>query len=54
MILKKYRNRNTTTNSHFAKAIISCLNDIEGLNPSFVHLVKFNDKNPHLTKAAKR
>jgi hypothetical protein len=46
--------RNTTANSRFAKAGVSCFNDSEVLNSSFVHLMKFSAKNPRLRKAAKR
>jgi hypothetical protein len=43
-----------TANSRFAKAGVSCFYDSEVLNSSFVHLVKFSDKNPRLRVAAKR
>ncbi len=42
------------TNSRFAKAGVSCFYDSEVINSSFVHLMKFNAKNPRLRKAAKR
>jgi len=41
-------------NSRFAKAGVSCFYDSEVLNSSFVRLIKFSAKNPHLRKAAKR
>jgi len=41
-------------NSRFAKAGVSCFYDIEVLNSSFVHLMKFSAENPRLRKAAKR
>ena len=46
--------RKTTHNSRFAKAGGSCFYDSEGLNSSFVHLMKFSAENPRLRKAAKR
>jgi len=42
------------THSRFAKAGVSCFYENKVLNPSFVHLMKFSAKNPHLRKAAKR
>jgi len=46
--------RNTTANSRFAKAGVSCFYESEVLNSSFVHLMKFSAKNPRLSKAPKR
>ena len=48
------KNRKTGANSRFAKAGVSCFYDIEVLNSSFVHLMKFSAENPRLRKAAKR
>jgi len=48
------KNRKTVYNSRFAKAGVSCFNESEVLNSSFVHLMKFGAKNPRLRKAAKR
>ena len=45
---------NTTANSRFAKAGVSCFYESEVLNSSFVHLMKFSAKNPRLRKAANR
>jgi hypothetical protein len=36
------------------KAKVSCLYECEVLNSSFVHPMKFSDKNPRLRKGAKR
>jgi hypothetical protein len=41
-----------THNSRFAKAGVSCFYDSEVLNSSFVHLMKFSAKIPHLRLAA--
>jgi hypothetical protein len=41
-------------NSRFAKAGVSCFYDSEGLNSSFVHLLKFCAENPHLRQAENR
>jgi hypothetical protein len=46
--------RTAATNSRFAKAGVSCFNDSEVLNSSFVLQMKFSAKNPRLRKAAKR
>jgi hypothetical protein len=46
--------RRAAHNSRFAKAGVSCFNDSEVLNSSFVHLMKFSAENPRLRKAAKR
>jgi hypothetical protein len=46
--------KKATANSRFAKAGVSCFYEIEVLNSSFVHLMKFSAKNPRLRKAAKR
>ncbi len=35
-------------NSRFAKAGVSCFNESEVLNSSFVHLMKFSSENPCL------
>jgi hypothetical protein len=43
-----------TANSTYPKGGFSCFEDSEVLNLSFVHLMKFNAKNPRLRKAAKR
>ena len=43
-----------TANSRFAKAGVSCFDDSQMLNSSFVHLMKFSAKNPRLRKAANR
>lgn len=43
-----------TANSRFAKAGVSCFNESEVLNSSFVHLMKFSAENPRLRKAANR
>jgi hypothetical protein len=40
-----YRKESRTVNSRFAKAGGSCFNESEVLNPSFVHQMKFGDKN---------
>jgi hypothetical protein len=45
---------NTTANSRFAKAGVSCFYDSEVLNSSFVHLMKFSAENPRLRQAPKR
>jgi len=44
----------TGANSRFAKAGVSCFNDSEVLNSSFLLLLKFSGKNPRLRKAANR
>jgi hypothetical protein len=46
--------RSIDGNSRFAKARVSCFYDSEGLNSSFMHLMKFSTKNPRLRKAPKR
>jgi hypothetical protein len=46
--------RNTSHNSRFAKAGVSCFYESEVLNSNFVQLMKFSAKNPRLRKAAKR
>ena len=48
------RKEERTHNSRFAKAGVSCFNDSEVLNSSFVHLMNFCAENPRLRKAAKR
>jgi hypothetical protein len=40
--------RNTSANSRFAKAGVSCFFE----NPNFVHLMKLRAENPRLRKAA--
>lgn len=42
------------TNSRFAKAGASFLNESEVLNSNFVHLLKFSAKNPRLRKPPNR
>jgi len=37
-------------NSRFAKAEVSCFNENEVINSSFVHLMKFSAENPAFTK----
>jgi hypothetical protein len=41
-------------NSRFAKAGVSCFYYSEGLNPSFVNLMKISAEKPRLRKAEKR
>ena len=43
-----------TANSRFAKAGVSCFQESEMLNSSFVHLMKCSAKKPRLRKAKKR
>jgi hypothetical protein len=52
--IDKLSERKPTANSRFAKAGVLCFYDIEVLNSSFVHLMKFSAKNSRLRKAAKR
>jgi hypothetical protein len=51
---KRGRTEARTYNSRFAKARVSCFNESEVLNSSFVHLMKFSSENPCLRKAANR
>jgi hypothetical protein len=46
------REEQRTANSRFAKVGVSCFYESEVLNSSFVHLMKFRVKNPHLRQAA--
>lgn len=45
--------RTTTANNSFEKAGVSCFNDIEVLNSSFMRPMKFSAENPRLRTAAK-
>jgi hypothetical protein len=51
---KTYQEITPVPNSRFAKAGVWCFYGSEVLNSSFVHLIKFNTKNPRLRKAPKR
>ncbi len=46
--------RRAAHNKEFAIAGVSCFYDNEVLNSSFVHLIKFNAKNPPQCKAQNR
>jgi hypothetical protein len=46
--------RITTANSRFAKAGVSCFNESEAQNSSFVHLIKFSAEKPRLRQSSSR
>ena len=46
--------RITTANSTYTQVGVQCFYESEVINSSFVHLMIFSAKNPHLRVAAKR